>query len=45
MSLQFTESDVEFAALDWLRQIGYACASGPDVAPGEPAAERKSYRR
>jgi type I restriction enzyme R subunit len=31
---------VEEAALDWLRSLGYAIGYGPDIAIGEPAAER-----
>jgi type I restriction enzyme R subunit len=34
---------VEAAALDWFRQLGYAVLYGPEIAPGEPAAERSSY--
>jgi hypothetical protein len=40
---KFTESDVEEAALEWLQEIGCGCVGGPDIAPGEPAAERASY--
>jgi type I restriction enzyme R subunit len=40
----FTESHVEEAALEWLQQVGYACVGGPEIAPGEPGAERQSYR-
>jgi type I restriction enzyme R subunit len=36
----FTESVVEDAALDWLRGLGYAVLHGPEIAAGEPAAER-----
>ncbi len=36
----FTESIVEEAALTWLREIGYSILHGPDVAFGEPDAER-----
>ncbi len=39
----FTESDVEEAALEWLQEIGYTIVGGPDIAPGEPAAERATY--
>ncbi|MCC6191707.1 MAG: type I restriction endonuclease subunit R [Anaerolineales bacterium] len=39
----FTESVVEDAALDWLRDLGYAVAHGPEIAPGEPASERTSF--
>ena len=40
------ESHVEVAALDWLRSLGYAVLHGPDIAAGEPAAERSdaNYR-
>ena len=36
----FTESVVEDAALEWLKGLGYAVLHGPDIAAGEPAAER-----
>lgn len=36
----FNESGVEEAALDWLAGLGYARAYGPDLAYGEPGAER-----
>ena len=39
----FTESVVEEAALEWLEEIGYTHIGGPDIAPGEAAAERESY--
>ena len=39
----FTESTVEDAALEWFEALGYSLAFGPDIAPGEPAAERASY--
>ncbi|MFY9268618.1 MAG: type I restriction endonuclease subunit R [Candidatus Manganitrophaceae bacterium] len=42
----FTESVVEDAALAWLESLGYAVLHGPDIAVGEPAAERSdpNYR-
>jgi len=40
---KFTESTVEAAALEWLQEIGYTVVGGPDIAPGEPAAERATY--
>jgi type I restriction enzyme, R subunit len=42
----FTESVVEDAALAWLESLGYAVLHGPDLAVGEPAAERSdpNYR-
>ncbi|HYE37088.1 type I restriction endonuclease subunit R [Methylocaldum sp.] len=38
-----TESVVEEAALTWFESLGYTILHGPDIAPGEPAAERDSY--
>jgi type I restriction enzyme R subunit len=42
----FTESLVEEAALAWLESLGYAVLHGPEIAAGEPAAERSdpNYR-
>jgi type I restriction enzyme R subunit len=37
------EDDVEQATLDWLAQLGYTRAYGPDLAPGESGAERTSF--
>ena len=34
---------MEEAALDWLRELGYTVVRGPDLAPGEPGAERASF--
>ena len=39
---QFTESIVEEAALDWLRELGYTILSSQDLLPGENAW-RASY--
>src|SRR5437016_13634711 len=36
----FTESVVEDAALAWLEGLGYKVLHGPDIALGEPDAER-----
>lgn len=36
----FTESTVEEAALGWLGALGWAVLYGPDIAVGEPGAER-----
>ena len=41
MSLK--ESHVEAAALEWLGELGYAVGHGPQMAPGEPAAERDAF--
>ena len=43
MSSTFTESIVEQAALAWLESLGYLVLSGPEIAPGEVAAEREHY--
>ncbi len=42
----FTEFVVEDAALAWLEGLGYTVLHGPDIAAGEPGAERSdpSYR-
>ena len=40
-----TEADVEQAALDWLRELGWQVAHGPDIAPDAPDAERDFYRQ
>src|SRR5213594_1494956 len=42
----FTESVVEEASLAWLEGLGYAVLHGPEIAVGEPAAERSdpNYR-
>ncbi|OPY56833.1 MAG: hypothetical protein A4E49_00148 [Methanosaeta sp. PtaU1.Bin112] len=42
--MPLTESLVESAALSWLSDLGYAAIFGPDIAPGEPAAERESFQ-
>ena len=36
----FTESVVEEATLAWLEALGYEILHGPEIAVGEPAAER-----
>ena len=36
----FTESVVEEAALAWLAALSYTVLHGPDIAAGQPAAER-----
>ena len=41
--LSLNESIVEEAALGWFAELGYACTNGLLIAPGEPAAERKSF--
>ena len=41
----FTESEVEDTALEWLKSIGWRTICGPDIAPGEAAAERSDHRQ
>ncbi|MGQ9635867.1 MAG: type I restriction endonuclease subunit R [Bryobacteraceae bacterium] len=41
----FTENVVEQAALAWLESLRYAILAGPEIAPGEPRAERDDYRQ
>jgi len=38
-----TEDVVERAALDWFQGLGYEIVHGPEIAPGEPGAERSTY--
>jgi type I restriction enzyme, R subunit len=40
---KIVESHVEEHALAWLRELGYTTLFGPDIAPGEPKAERDSW--
>ena len=39
----FTESAVEEAALNWLADLGWSAAHGPDIAPDTPHSERSEY--
>jgi type I restriction enzyme R subunit len=39
------ESGVEEVCLEYFADLGWQVAYGPDIAPGEPAAERSSYRQ
>lgn len=43
MSASLNESTVEAAALGWFSDLGYAVGHGPEMAPGEPKAERASF--
>src|SRR3569833_4286245 len=43
MSNEFSESVVEQAALAWFEALDYRVKHGPEIAPGETAAERASY--
>ncbi|RLC12990.1 MAG: DEAD/DEAH box helicase [Deltaproteobacteria bacterium] len=45
MSGSFAETTVEQAALAWLEALDYTILSGPEIAPGEPAAEREDYEQ
>jgi type I restriction enzyme, R subunit len=41
--MNLNESTVEEAALEWFGELGYTIGHGPQLAPGEPAAERASF--
>jgi len=41
--MSLNESTVEEAALSWFGELGYARGHGPEMAPGEEKAERKSF--
>ena len=41
--MTLTEAMVEEAALGWFQELGYAVLPGPQLAPGEPTAERESF--
>ena len=41
--MNLNESIVENAALQWFGELGYTLAHGPDLAPGEPGAERDGF--
>ncbi len=41
--MSLNESHLEEAALEWLAELGYALGHGPDMAPGEVAAERETF--
>jgi type I restriction enzyme R subunit len=43
MTIAFTESTVEAAALELFADLGYAVLNGPDIAPGELLEERAQY--
>jgi type I restriction enzyme R subunit len=42
-SVRFAESVVEEAALAWFEGLGWRVVQGPEIAPGELAAERADY--
>ncbi|WP_163165408.1 type I restriction endonuclease subunit R [Arthrobacter sp. Alg241-R88] len=39
----FRENIIELATLEYFAELGFQRLHGPDIAPGEPAAERNSY--
>jgi type I restriction enzyme R subunit len=41
--MTLNEAIVEVAALGWFQELGYAVLPGPQLAPGEPTAERQSF--
>jgi len=41
--MSLNESIVEETALTWFGELGYAVGHEPQLAPGEPAAERDSF--
>ncbi len=41
--MSLNESHVEEATLEWLAELGYEVGHGPNLAPGEPTAERVSF--
>jgi type I restriction enzyme R subunit len=41
--MSLNESHIEEATLEWLAELGYVLGHGPDMAPGEPDAERDSF--
>jgi type I restriction enzyme R subunit len=43
MQPPLNESILEDAALTWFGELGYEVGHGPQLAPGEPAAERASF--
>ena len=43
MTAPFTESDVEEAALSWLKESGWTIRHGAEMIPGELFAERDDY--
>ncbi len=45
MSAGFDEAVVEQAALEYLRQLGYATEFGPNIAPDRPRYERDSFEQ
>ena len=42
--MKYTESHIEEATLEWLKELGYSVLFGPDIAPDGENPERKSYK-
>ncbi len=40
---KFYESNLEYAALEWLEELGYDVKEGPNISPGGTELLRKSY--
>jgi type I restriction enzyme R subunit len=40
---RYTESELEAICLSWLEGLGYSVLAGPEIAPGELFAERKTF--
>lgn len=43
MPVNFTESQLENAALEWFQELGYETAFGPEISPGGDYPEREDY--
>ena len=41
--MSISEATIEDAVREWFTRLGYQTLYGPDIAPGERAAERRSY--
>lgn len=44
INYKYTESDLENAVLEWLEELGYSIAFGPDIAPDGESPERELYK-
>ncbi len=42
-SSKYTESELEIAALEWLEELGFEIAFGPDIGPEGDYPERRDY--
>ena len=41
--MKIKEENLELLALEWFTNLGFSSIHGPDLAPGEPKAEREDY--